>query len=505
MRRWQARLLVAATALLAACDSGGGVSCSLDNGMPLAPSTFPKFRADLGNTGRAAVDLTGSSGEILRLLFDGFCSAMNLQTCSVDSGCPPGPPDLGTCTRIGLISNTPILDATTPAPNIYLGSADGNVYAVDAFGEMLPLEQLPQLASAIVGSPLLGLDPTTDPVRQVLSVPGNSLLAQFDMTVREEDGLPTISAFQNSLAAVGGFITASPNIWNGDAEMFDGTVFFGTESGVFTGICPNGVARWSVSFPATQSSAALVQDPNFPDEVTPIIIAGGLNGQVRGYSIRGRQAWTFFASANIVAAVLIDPSTNLAYVADTAGRVFVLNVANGQPLTPLPQFTASASITSSPALGRDTVARPRLYVADQNGIVYALDREDLSVVYWTFQAAGPISSSPAVATLGDQDVIVFGADVLGVADPTQAPVAIDGKVYAIRDDGDSASVLWIKDLGYSIGTASPSIGVNRTVYIGRQGNRLGLPAECPDVDRDANGVQDGCVVNDGGALYEIQP
>jgi outer membrane protein assembly factor BamB len=501
MTGWKARLVVAATAVLAACDSGGGVSCSLDAGMPLAPSTFPKFRADLGNTGRAAVDLNGSTGNI-RTLFDGFCSAMMMQTCSVDVGCPS---ELGTCTRIGLISATPILDAQTPAPNIYLGSADGTVYAVDATGEMLPLENPIELTSAIVGSPLLGLNPNTEPNRQVLSVPGNSLLAQFDVTLDEdEDGNPTISGGQVSLAAVGGFITASPNIWNGD-ENFDGTVFFGTESGVFTGICPNGVARWSVSFPATQSSAALVQDPNFTDQVKPIIIAGGLNGVVRGYSISGRQAWSFFASASIGAAVMIDPSSNLAYVADTAGRVFVLNIANGQPVTPLPQFTASTAITASPALGRDDVAEPRLYVADQNGVLYALDRDNLTVVYWTFQAAGPINSSPAVATLGDRDVIVFGADVLGVADPTAAPVAIDGKVYAIRDDGDSASLVWVKDIGYSIGTASPSIGINRTVYIGREGNRLGSPTECPNVDRDNDGEQDACVVNAGGALYEIRP
>lgn len=491
MTRLAARWLVAATVFLAACDSGGSVSCSLQGGMPLAPSTFPKFRADLGNTGRAAVDLNGSTGNI-RSLFDGYCSAEPLQTCSVDTGCPAGE---GTCTRIGLISTTPILDAQTPAPNIYLGSADGTVYAVDAFGEMLPLENQIELSSAIVGSPLLALDPNTDPNRQVLTVPGSSLLAQFDVTLdTDDDGNPTRSGFEFTFAAVGGFISASPNIWNGDGNMVDGTVFFGTESGVFTGICPNGVARWSVSFPGTQSSAALVQDPNFTDQVTPIIIAGGLNGQVRGYSIRGRQTWSFLASANIVAAVLIDPSTDLAYVADTAGRVFVLNVANGQPLTPLPQFTAGAAITASPALGRDTVERPRLYVADQHGVVYALDRDDLSVVHWTFQAAGPISSSPAVATLGDTDVIVFGADVLGVTHPTAAPVAIDGKVYAIRDEGESASVVWIRDIGYSIGTASPSIGINRTVYIGREGNRLGTPAEC-----------DGCVVNDGGALYEIRP
>ena len=500
MTRWKARVVVAATAILAACDSGGGVSCSLDGGMPLAPSTFPKFRADLGNTGRAAVDLNGSSGN-LRTLFDGFCSAVPLQTCSVDVGCLS---ELGTCTRIGLISTTPILDAETPAPNIYLGSADGTVYAVDSTGEMLPLEQQIELSSAIVGSPLLGLDPNTNPNRQLLTVPGNSVVAQFTVTLEtDSDGNPTRSGFETTLAAVPGFVSASPNIWNGDGNDFDGTVFFGTESGTFGGVCPNGVPRWSVSFPATQSSAALVPDPSFTDQVTPIIIAGGLNGQVRGYSKGGRLAWTFFASANIVAAVMIDPSSNLAYVADTAGRVFVLNVASGQPVTPLPQFTANAGIMASPALGRDDVAQPRLYVADQNGVLYALDRDDLSVVYWTFQAAGPINSSPAVATLGDRDVIVFGADVLGVVNPAAAPVAIDGKVYAVRDDGDSASLVWVKDIGYSIGTASPSIGINRTVYIGREGNRLESPAKCPD--RDGDGEGDACVVNEGGALYEIGP
>jgi hypothetical protein len=498
---------------LAACTGGGGPSCDLSGGTMLATTTWPKFRADTANSGRAiGVDLTQSTGNGTAL-FDGHCSVTMQQTCTVETDTPPCPTG-ETCMPIGPISATPILGPTS----IFVASSDANVYVVNYQGQSITLSSQIKTQTGIAGSPLLGSDGT-------LFVPSNTQLSQFFA-----DG-----ALRNS-ANLSGSVSASPNIWNGD-----GTTFIGTQSGSFEAVCPNGVSRFTESFPATQSTAALTQDPNVTSKATPLIIGGGANGQVRAYTLRGRQYWSFFASTNIVAAVLIDESQNpkIFYVADTSGQVSAAYVANGLRVTytvdglpPIPfSFAAATGITASPALGRDEPTLATLYVVDQSGTLYAIngvgtvcpdtDPFCIGKARWTYHPADSdlpmmgdalsVSSSPAVATGGDSDVIVFAADVIRTLDLAQGPVAVGGRVYAVRDDGGQGTEIWFSDedglpgfnVGHSIGTSSPAIaappdgapaGTNGTVYIGRQGARLVTPTG-----------QDPYVVNDGGALYAIAP
>ncbi len=437
--------------VIAACSNNSSQSCSLNGGTSLAPSAWPKFQADPANSGRSTVDLSANDG----------IGALKFPL----TGGPIGP-----------TQTTPILADDI----IYLGSADTNVYALQYNGELVPqLEGTIMLAGAVTGSPLLGADGT-------LFVPSNAILAQYkaDGDIKNNGSLP-------------GFAAASPNIWNGD-----GTTYVGTLSGNFVAMCPNGVRRNTQAFPPTQSTAAVTQDPNQPDKSTPIILAAGLAGQVRAYNIRGRQYWSFFASTTINAAVLIDDSTNLFYVADQNGQVFAGQVTNGA-LDSAFSFKADGPVSASMALGRDTAPEPRLYVADQAGTLYALDRAT-GAVRWTFQADGPILSSPAVATGGAADIVVFGADVLGTVTGSTVPVAVDGRVYAIRDDGLSGTLLWTFEAGASIGASSPSIYTDGTVYIGRAGQQLNTatvpPSSCPGNDPNAT-----CTVNAGGALYAIGP
>jgi hypothetical protein len=285
-----------------------------------------------------------------------------------------------------------------------------------------------------------------------------------------------------------------------------------------------------LTFPSTQSPAAIAQDPNEPAQASPspIIVAAGLAGQVRAYNIRGRQFWSFFGATTITAAVLIDenlpdqvcdnrvamptptptrmdrpsptatPTNSLKrfYVADQSGRVYSGNLANGSKCENF-AFAADAAISASMALGRDNTEDPRLYVADEGGTLYALDR-NTGAVRWTFQADGPILSSPAVATGGANDIIVFGADILGTISGSSVPVAVDGRVYAVRDDGSSGTLLWTFDAGASIGASSPSINTNGAVYIGRAGQQLASGDQCPD-------NADTCTINVGGGLYIIGP
>lgn len=474
------RILLAALApaLLAACSNNSSPSCSLKGGTQLADTAWPKFHADAANSGRSPADLSSNDG----------------------TGAVLFPPD---GESIGPTQTTPILGDGI----IYLGSSDTNVYALQYDGQPASdQKELIVLTGPITGTPLLGVDGT-------LFVPTNGLLAQYrsDGTVKNNASLP-------------GFAAASPNIWSGD-----GTAYLGTLSGGFLGVCPNGVARYVASFPSTQSPAAVAQDPNVPDQSRPIVVAAGLAGQVRAYDIKGRQYWSFFASTNVDAAVLIDedlpeqrcdspagpspsptrngapsptptPTTALKrfFVADQSGRMYAGNLANGRRCENF-SFNAAAPISASPAFGRDTTAEPRLYVGDEDGTLYALDR-DTGAVRWTFQADGPILSSPAVATGGTSDVVVFGADLLGTVSGSSVPAAIGGMVYAIRDDGTHGTLLWTFDAGASIGASSPAINTDGTVYIGRAGQQLGSGTQCPGGSEDPTRT---CSVSVGGALYAI--
>lgn len=551
MKRWGYILTIAALALLAACQKSKSPTCSLDGGTELAVAPWPKFRADTVNSGRAPnVDLTGSTGDGI-VLFEGYCSFTTSQACNANVACPTGetcevprhcslttsrpcttngdcpqqPPEI-CAVPIGPISTTPLVGPDSPmgGPTIYLASSDGNVYVLNPPFNPTPdptpgLTDSIRVNGAILGTPLLGADGT-------LFVPSNGLLSQFNPDGTQKNG-----------ASVAGFVVGSPNIWVPPTPGHDGTVYFATNAGIFTGVCPNGIPRFSLTFPPSQSSVALVLYPNStPDDPEPIIVAGGTNGQVRAYNVRGRQYWSFSASANIVAASLIDPTTDLFYVADTSGHVFAGTLVNGQPdpdfsFAPaqlVPPVEAPATITASPALGRDTAPLPKLYVAaqsligqtpeEQRGVLYALDRAT-GKVCWTFEAEGPISSSPAVATGGVTDVVVFASDVLEVLDPSKGPVATGGRVYAVpdRDDdrcdgeprcllGEVDCPLWVFDPAsidppghsYTFGAASPSIGADGTVYIGRGGSRRSDSAdECKAPSAPP------CVVNDGGVLYAI--
>jgi hypothetical protein len=533
MRKWISVLILAVGAVLAACQGGSTQKCSFSERTELAQpsttlvsSTWPKFRADPANSGRAAVNLGTTVPQIAELLFDGYCSIADTQTTLVctagENNCPINQP----CVRIGTTQTTPIVSQNGDTELVFVASSDGTVYFTSVAGTAPTFVDPIQVQGTIVGSPLLGADGT-------LYVPSNNAISRF-ITNGTADTNGTV---QNG-AGLTGFVVASPNIWNND-----GTVFIGSQTGNFPAVCSNGVPRFVVTVPANPTTAIVVQDPNKTD-VTAIIVVGGVNGQVRAYNLSGNQIWSFFASANINAALVadlanptVDPTNPLFslfpffYVADSAGRVFAASLKTGQAISEFEPPQDIGPISASPALGRDAPGTiPKLYVAGQNGILYALNRtpgDDYGHVCWFLDTGGQINSSPAVATGGAQDVIIVAADATDVLTPGSEPVVVGGKVFAVTDDnrcpptGDPPfprEADWIvvpgaregHELGYSIGTSSPAIGPDGTVYIGRSGSRLGLGDECPSPTPCVGEfcptpapTPGPCVVNEGGALYAI--
>ncbi len=454
MTTWLHRLAVAGlAALVTACGGDSAAKCSLAGGAVLAETmAWPKFRRDMQNTGRTDVEISASAG-IRRLFPAEGESALPIATTPIlgtvfrcsgsQQGCAQEP------------NSCPEGETCDPQDGIYFASSDGQVYVLDLAGQRVTFEEDDMSSEgSITSSPLIGQvpdpeDPETINMRIFIAT-GSGYVRQY----RSD------ASIVNS-RLIGGFISASPNIG------LDGTVYVGSLGGVISGVCPNGVPRFSLLFAPTQSSAAIRVDPTDPESSEEIFIIYAANdGQVRALDTLGRQRWVFFASSKpIVASVLLDASSDQFYAADMSGRVFAGNAADGMRVEEFTIFQAASGISASPALGRDALGA--LYVADdaeEGGTLYALDRRT-GTERWRFRAEGAILSSPAVATGGETDVVVFGTN--------------DGMVYAIADEGTEPVEIWRFDTGAPVGQSSPSIGSDGTVYIGNEQGELyeiGAPA-----------------------------
>jgi outer membrane protein assembly factor BamB len=303
---------------------------------------------------------------------------------------------------IGAIATTPVL----AEDRIYLGSNDTNVYVFDFDGQPLELDEQMDTDGAITATPLLGQVPT-DSSFILFVASGDGRLRQF-----ETDGET------RKTTTIGGFLSASPNIG------FDGTIYFGSQGGSFTGVCANGAPRFLRSTARSESAPAVTADPDDPDDL--VIVGAADNGEVRAYDRRGRTRWslTVSAAATIRAAVVIDEGTQRVFVADQTGRVFAGDLANGRRDAQF-AFQASAAISASPALGNEV-----LYVADELGVLYAIDpsngdlrwqwsaSEDIRLNHGIEEIRTSIQSSPALsAPEGGAERTVFGVDI---ADPNDA-------------------------------------------------------------------------------------
>lgn len=411
-------------ALTSACTSGGGGGCSLNGGTTLANACqtaeetgcapWPKFRRDAANTGRTPVQVVSEPGNAIPLFGE-----------------------------VGSIAATPILGDG----RILIASSDGNVYVTDYEGNEIALEDQIDTFGAISASPLLGQDGT------IFVASGDGSLIQY-----ESNGNARRST------GIGGFLSASPNIGG------DGTIYLASTLGTFSGVCPNGRFKFQLGITSSESSAAVTEDPR--EEKDRIIVFAHQNGEVRSTDIRGRQRWSFFASpAGVSAAVVLDLASETVFVGDLEGRVFAVDLFDGSRRASF-AFRADARISASLALGRDGGESSTLYVADERGALHAVDRST-GMARWTppFDTGGTIRSSPAVSTSGDRDVVVVAADVEGSqcgTDDDGNPLSACAIVYAIADMGSAPEVLWSRTIAALVGTSSPSIGADGTVYIGAQ-------------------------------------
>jgi hypothetical protein len=418
--------VLALAVAVAGCSSGGGEGCDTEGGTALAASPWPKFRKDLGNTGRidAMVATVGNA----RWVF------------------PP--------------HDQPALDAELTSPVI---TSDGKVLIV-ARRHDFPTQSRAYLIDSSTGAESLGFDVTlATPVgvsagaaplisaTRIAIIFSDGTLRQFDLQGTFIGSLPT-----------SGTVVGSPTI---DSE---GTMFTATTSGVLSSLCANGGNRYLLAIGGSESSVALREGDTTTVNDDVAIIASN-DAKVRAFSLKGEALWTFTASAAVRATVVYDVATDLVYGADTNGQVFVLRATD--PTTNQPDgrrcrnlsFNVGAPVIASPALANGV-----LYVVSTDGVLRALDvgavcdvdatQSDI-VERWRYDAEAPVSSSPAVA-VGGGAVVVFGTD--------------DGTVHAVVDRESVGERQWTfcTQERAPIGRSSVAIDAAGSVYVTTSAGRL---------------------------------
>jgi outer membrane protein assembly factor BamB/serine/threonine protein kinase len=183
----------------------------------------------------------------------------------------------------------------------------------------------------------------------------------------------------------------------GTPLIADKTVIFGSEDGyVYSVDRDTGQLVWRCHVGAgTVSSAALAGQT---------VVIGAADGAVRGLAVEtGRVTWTHQTRKAIIASpVVVDQA---AYVGSADGSVYALDASSGYQTWATPlcrQLTSTASIDGQ-----------QLYVGGTDGHLYCLNRAD-GTILWKFKAGGPIASRPLVTA----EHVVFGS--------------FDGKVYAVH-------------------------------------------------------------------------
>lgn len=440
----RARRLCTALALMAgalgACSSGGGTpTCSFDDPAAAATSSpWRKFHADDRNTGAVANTQIATNPGQLRWVF----------------------PPMDQSPK-GAFVGSPVINSRQPPENretlIYIGSVDGTLYAVNVADGTQNTNFSFAATQSITSTPVVAVRDGGD----VLFVGAADGVLY---------GLTSTGAAQqtNWPDSVSGSLSGAPLVAG------DGTVYVGSQNGLFAGVCPNGVERFALSTVGVRSSPAAAPDGT--------LYFGGDDRLLRSVQPNGNTNWTFATAGTIQTAPVFDTDTNSIYIADRSGRVFKVG-SDGHPcLPPGPcafAFGPVGPISSSPALAEDHV-----YFGSDDGNLYAIDK-CTGALAWQFPTGAPIVSSPAVAILTDealQPIPCPSSDASPVHERIVVVGSNDGSVYFLQDnDTGVTEVVPPFNIGAPV-RSSPAIGSDGTVYVGADDGRvyaIGAPVPTP--------------------------
>jgi len=306
---------------------------------------------------------------------------------------------------------------------IYVGSNDGNLYAVNPNGSKKLMTKMNigtgygsnvGSNSQVQSSPAIGLD------GNIYVGAGNTLDA-----VTATGGVLWSwcnTQYMNYFPAI-----ASPVIGA------DGKVYECWEQEQIHAFTAAGKVAWNNSnWGGGDSSPVLGTDGT--------VYFSGIFGGIMGCGPTGTAIWNAETGPTSISSPAIGPDGTL-YVGAGDGSLYAVNPDGSIKWT----FLTGAFIASSPAIGADGT----IYVGSRDGNLYAVKADGTKK--WAFTTGDFVDSSPAI---GGDGVIYVGSD--------------DGNIYAVNPDGTQK---WVYATGNWV-RSSPAIGADGTIYVGSYDHKL---------------------------------
>lgn len=301
--------------------------------------------------------------------------------------------------------------ASTAGGAIYVGSYDGNLYAIDETDGTVRWKfkaqrgivsrPVPVAEMVIVGSEdksLYAIARLNGRViwsfRTNMQIRSSPIADERAVVVGSDDG------FLYRLDRLRGVVTWRYKTWGpirSTPVQVNDAIIFGSDDGYLYNVhAESGNLTWR-----NQVGSPIVSSPSVTGST---IVVGASDGAVRGFSLKeGKQIWSVTTAKTVISSPAI--ADEIAYVGSADGHVYAIHTLNGELIW---KSQICRQITSSP-----TVDGKQLYVGGNDAIFYSLNLEDGSE-RWRFGTGGAIVTRPLVT----DEHIVFGS--------------LDGSVYALK-------------------------------------------------------------------------
>ncbi len=309
---------------------------------------------------------------------------------------------------------------------VYIGSEDGNVYALDATSGI-------QLWKYTTGDDVFSSPAVFNGVVYIASFDGNVYALNATNGVKlwnyntsdwvwaspaVLNGVVYIASFNRNIYALNA--TNGDKLWNyttsgyvdSSPAVVNGVVYVGSDDGnVYALNATNGVPLWCYATNGEVHSS--------PAVVGGVVCVGSDDGNVYALNATsGNQLWSYFAGDPVDSSPAI--VNDVVYILSGNGYVYALNAANGAELWSYNignVDTFRDEFTSSPAVVDNVI-----YIGSDDDNVYALNATS-GTKLWSYPTGGMVESSPAVVNgivyvgSDDDNVYAFG----GSSTPTQIP------------------------------------------------------------------------------------
>ena len=287
---------------------------------------------------------------------------------------------------------------------VYLGSADGNLYAINPDGS----QRWAFKTGAVIqnSSPAMGADGTIyigsndkkiyavnpDGTVKWAFTTGNFVSASPTIGT---DGTIYVGSLDKNLYALnpdGSLKWSYAAVWaigaSSPAIATDGTIYFGDKGNRLYALNANGTLKWLKNVIGLQSSPALATDGT--------VYIGSEDGNLYAIDTTGKQKWALATGGMIDSTPAVGTDGTI-YVGSADKKLYAVN-ANG---TQKWAFVSKGAINSSPLIGADGV----VYVGSEDRTFYAVNTNGSQK--WSFTTGGFIDSSPA---LGSDGTLYIGSN-----------------------------------------------------------------------------------------------